>query len=83
MAPRVSTCKPLTLTTSKASTLTHDEDPAGSQAREVELERSGAYDHERPLNTRGRQDAPRMVALVREYGLIPDVVISSDAVRLG
>jgi phosphohistidine phosphatase len=38
-------------------------------------------DHERPLNTRGRRDAPRMGTLVREYGLIPDVVISSDAVR--
>jgi phosphohistidine phosphatase len=38
-------------------------------------------DHERPLNPRGRRDAPRMGELVREYGLIPDVVISSDAVR--
>ena len=38
-------------------------------------------DHERPLNKRGRRDAPRMGALVREHGLIPDVVISSDAVR--
>ncbi len=38
-------------------------------------------DHERPLNKRGRRDAPRMGALVREYGLIPDLVISSDAVR--
>ena len=38
-------------------------------------------DHERPLNTRGRRDAPRMGALARECGLIPDVVISSDAVR--
>jgi len=38
-------------------------------------------DHERPLNTRGRRDAPRMGKLVRECGLIPDVVISSDAVR--
>jgi phosphohistidine phosphatase len=38
-------------------------------------------DHERPLNTRGRRDAPRMGAFVREHGLIPDVVISSDAVR--
>jgi phosphohistidine phosphatase SixA len=38
-------------------------------------------DHERPLNTRGRRDAPRMGELVREYRLIPDVVISSDAVR--
>jgi len=38
-------------------------------------------DHERPLNKRGRRDAPRMGALVREHGLIPDVVVSSDAVR--
>jgi phosphohistidine phosphatase len=38
-------------------------------------------DHERPLNRRGRRDAPRMGELVREYGLMPDVVISSDAVR--
>jgi phosphohistidine phosphatase len=38
-------------------------------------------DHERPLNMRGRRDAPRMGELVRENGLIPDVVISSDAVR--
>ena len=38
-------------------------------------------DHERPLNKRGRLDAPRMGELVRENGLIPDVVISSDAVR--
>ena len=38
-------------------------------------------DHERPLNKRGRRDASRMGELVREYGLIPDVVISSDAVR--
>src|SRR4029434_8809945 len=38
-------------------------------------------DHERPLNKRGQRDAPRMGELVREYGLIPDVIISSDAVR--
>jgi phosphohistidine phosphatase len=38
-------------------------------------------DHERPLNKRGQRDAPRMGALVREHGLMPDVVISSDAVR--
>ena len=38
-------------------------------------------DHERPLNERGRRDAPRMGELVRGYGLMPDVVISSDAVR--
>ena len=38
-------------------------------------------DHERPLNRRGQRDAPRMGELVREHRLIPDVVISSDAVR--
>jgi phosphohistidine phosphatase len=38
-------------------------------------------DHARPLNKRGRRDAPRMGELVGEYGLIPDVVLSSDAVR--
>jgi phosphohistidine phosphatase len=38
-------------------------------------------DHERPLSTRGRRDGPRMGELVREHGLTPDVVISSDAVR--
>src|SRR5262245_55947671 len=38
-------------------------------------------DHKRQLNKRGRRDAPRMGELGREYGLIPDLVISSDAVR--
>ena len=38
-------------------------------------------DHERPLNKRGRRDGPRMGELVREFGLIPDIVIASDAVR--
>ena len=42
---------------------------------------SALDDHERPLNKRGLRDAPRMGELVRDYGLIPDVVISSDAVR--
>ena len=38
-------------------------------------------DHERPLSKRGQRDAPRMGQLVRQYGLTPDVVISSDALR--
>ena len=38
-------------------------------------------DHERPLNARGRRDAPRMGEFLRERRLIPDVIISSDAVR--
>jgi phosphohistidine phosphatase len=41
----------------------------------------GLDDHERPLNQRGQRDAPRMGELIREYGLIPDVVLTSGAVR--
>jgi phosphohistidine phosphatase len=42
---------------------------------------SALGDHERPLNERGRRDGPRMGQLIRDYGLTPDVVISSDAAR--
>jgi phosphohistidine phosphatase len=42
---------------------------------------SALDDHERPLSKRGRRDGPRMGQLVRESGLIPDLVVSSDAVR--
>jgi phosphohistidine phosphatase len=38
-------------------------------------------DHQRPLNERGRRDAPRMGNVVRVRRLSPDVIISSDAVR--
>ena len=38
-------------------------------------------DHERPLNKRGVRDALRIAELVREDGLLPDVLISSDAER--
>jgi phosphohistidine phosphatase len=38
-------------------------------------------DHDRPLNRRGERDAPRMGELLREKQLVPDVIISSDAVR--
>jgi phosphohistidine phosphatase len=38
-------------------------------------------DHDRPLNERGRRDGPRMGAVVRQHGLTPDVIITSDAVR--
>lgn len=43
---------------------------------------SGAQgDHERPLNERGRQDAPVVGALIAARGWVPERVISSDAVR--
>ena len=41
----------------------------------------GTLDHERPLNKRGQRDAPQMGKVIREYGLAPDVIFSSDACR--
>lgn len=38
-------------------------------------------DHARPLNKRGQHDAPRMGCLLKKANLIPDLIISSDAVR--
>ena len=38
-------------------------------------------DHERPLNGRGSYDAPRMGAWLKQQGMIPDLIISSTAVR--
>ena len=38
-------------------------------------------DRERPLNARGRRDAPRMGDLLRDEALVPDIIITSDAVR--
>ena len=38
-------------------------------------------DHDRPLNKRGKRDAPRMGKLVAERGLRPDLIISSTARR--
>lgn len=38
-------------------------------------------DHERPLNARGRRDAPRMGAWIAAQGLVPSEVLCSDAVR--
>lgn len=38
-------------------------------------------DRERPLNERGRRDAPRMGLWLRQQGLRPDLVISSTARR--
>ena len=38
-------------------------------------------DHERPLNSRGERDAPRMGRLLRDEELLPDLILSSSAVR--
>jgi phosphohistidine phosphatase len=41
----------------------------------------GLSDHERPLNDRGRRDAPRMGVRLKMEGLVPDRVLSSTARR--
>ena len=38
-------------------------------------------DHDRPLSKRGKVDAPRMGELIREQGLMPDLILSSTAKR--
>jgi phosphohistidine phosphatase len=38
-------------------------------------------DHERPLNKRGKRDAPKMGRLVRDENLLPDLIVASSAKR--
>lgn len=38
-------------------------------------------DHERPLNKRGKKTAPVMGHLIRDQGLVPELIVSSTAVR--
>jgi phosphohistidine phosphatase len=49
---------------------------AKSSWREAEL-----ADHDRPLNKRGKRDAPRMGELMRAEGLLPDLILTSSARR--
>jgi phosphohistidine phosphatase len=43
---------------------------------------SGALsDHDRPLNGRGKRDAPRMGELLKEIDLVPDLIVTSTAKR--
>jgi phosphohistidine phosphatase len=42
---------------------------------------SDLSDHDRPLNRRGKRDAPRMGKTLKERKLVPDLVISSSAKR--
>jgi len=41
----------------------------------------GLTDYDRPLNKRGKLDAPRMGELIREKTLVPDLIVSSSAKR--
>jgi len=38
-------------------------------------------DHHRPLNARGKRDAPRMADWLSETGVVPDVILSSTSER--
>ena len=38
-------------------------------------------DHDRPLNPRGRNAAPRMAGWLAEIGIVPDLILSSSSVR--
>ena len=49
---------------------------AKSSWKEQDLE-----DHERPLNKRGKHDAPRMGRLMRSEGVLPQLAICSTARR--
>ncbi|MFL6101322.1 MAG: SixA phosphatase family protein [Actinomycetales bacterium] len=40
-----------------------------------------APDHERPINARGRREAPKLGRLLDDAGLKPDLVVCSDATR--
>lgn len=41
----------------------------------------GMADHDRPLNDRGKRDAPRMGRLLQSAGLVPDMIVCSTAKR--
>ena len=42
---------------------------------------TGISDHSRPLNRRGKKDAPRMGQVLFEEDLVPDIILSSTARR--
>lgn len=41
----------------------------------------GLDDHDRPLNPRGKRDAPRMARWLTENGIAPDYIAASSALR--
>lgn len=42
----------------------------------------GAKDHDRPLNSRGRESAPKMGTYMVRHALIPDLIVASTATRV-
>jgi phosphohistidine phosphatase len=43
---------------------------------------AGARDHDRALNARGREAAPKMGAYMARHALVPDLVVASTATRV-
>jgi len=43
---------------------------------------SGGRDHERPLNPRGREAAPKMGMYMARHALVPDLIVASTATRV-
>lgn len=41
----------------------------------------GQADHERPLNDRGKRDAPNMGRFLQDQGILPDAILASSAKR--
>jgi phosphohistidine phosphatase len=44
--------------------------------------RPGLSDHDRPLNPRGREAAPKVGAYMAHHALLPDLIIASTAARV-
>jgi phosphohistidine phosphatase len=42
----------------------------------------GTRDHDRPLNPRGREAAPKMGAYMARHALLPDLIVASTATRV-
>ena len=42
----------------------------------------GARDHDRPLNPRGRESAPKMGLYMARHALVPELVVASTATRV-
>jgi phosphohistidine phosphatase len=42
----------------------------------------GLRDHDRPLNARGRESAPKMGAYMVRHALVPDLIVASTAKRV-
>ena len=42
---------------------------------------AGQTDHQRTLNVRGRKDTPQIAQKIKDYGILPDLILVSDAQR--